>query len=609
LAHTFKLKVEPAERTIEVAPDETILSACQRSGLEIEALCGGSGKCGKCAVKVTDGNIKPSPKDLKILSRKKLREGWRLACQSKLEGDTSIYLPAISPKMIEPEMLTDFDLSLKKAPVVAIELSQLETDLKYSSHAENIKAALAKTGVNVAGESVKALRNLGQVADIKSPVRCYLFQDKLLDVKPAAESENLALALDIGTTTLSMALVDASSKRVLNVVSQRNPQYILGADVISRISSASSSPENHQRLHSLVIKATADMARRMVRELNLNLSDINLLTVVGNPTMHHLFLGLEVASLGRFPFRMAVSEEFTCTAAELGLPLKPACPVIFLPLIASYVGSDAIGMTLALSLADKRGDYLAVDVGTNGEMILNRDGQLYSCSTAAGPAFEGAGIECGMVAAEGAITGVSITREEGVMLEVKGGVPPQGIAGSGLLDIVSELLRWGVIDSSGRMIKNSSWPAFLQDRANHKYGKHYFQLDRQNDVFLSQADIREVQLAKGAIRTGIEVLIRSAGIEPDKLDGLFIAGAFGSNLKPESLVNIGMIPKLPIELVTPVGNAALTGAILCSLSEEHLAIARQISKSVNHVELSLSPSFNHDFINNTLFQKNSTKEK
>jgi len=609
LAHTFKLKVEPADRTIEVAPDETILSACQRSGLEIEALCGGSGKCGKCAVKVTDGNIKPSPKDLKILSRKKLREGWRLACQSKLEGDTSIYLPAISPKMIEPEMLTDFDLTLKKAPVVAIELSQLETDLKYSSHAENIKAALAKTGVNVAGESVKALRNLGQVADIKSPVRCYLFQDKLLDVKPAAESENLALALDIGTTTLSMALVDASSKRILNIASQRNPQYILGADVISRISSASSSPENHQRLHSLVIKATADMARRMVRELNLNLSDINLLTVVGNPTMHHLFLGLEVASLGRFPFRMAVSEEFTCTAAELGLPLKPACPVIFLPLIASYVGSDAIGMTLALSLADKRGDYLAVDVGTNGEMILNRDGQLYSCSTAAGPAFEGAGIECGMVAAEGAITGVSITREEGVMLEVKGGVPPQGIAGSGLLDIVSELLRWGVIDSSGRMIKNSSWPAFLQDRANHKYGKHYFQLDRQNDVFLSQADIREVQLAKGAIRTGIEVLIRSAGIEPDKLDGLFIAGAFGSNLKPESLVNIGMIPKLPIELVTPVGNAALTGAILCSLSEEHLAIARQISKSVNHVELSLSPSFNHDFINNTLFQKNSTKEK
>ncbi|MCL5961513.1 MAG: ASKHA domain-containing protein, partial [Chloroflexi bacterium] len=321
------------------------------------------------------------------------------------------------------------------------------------------------------------------------------------------------------------------------------------------------------------------------------------------------FLGLDVRPMGHLPFSPVAADQIVARAVELGLALEPDCTVICLPLICGYVGADTVGVILALDMLERKTTTLAIDIGTNGEIALLHRGQLYTCSTAAGPAFEGAQIRSGMQARRGAIVKVAIREEaEEVELFTVEDAPAEGLAGTGLIDAVAELLRVRVLHPSGRFQDASHWPPFLTDREVRIDGQLGFRLSdarSEGSVYLLQGDVRQLQTAKAAIATGVTMLLKEAGVGAQEVEDVLVAGAFGSYLDSESVLAIGLLPSsFRKEIVKPVGNAALGGAILAALSASSLAVAQEIKEKVRHVELSMDPSFQDEFVSQMLFPGN-----
>ncbi|MDI6812145.1 MAG: ASKHA domain-containing protein [Desulfitobacteriaceae bacterium] len=583
-----KITFLPDNLQIKVPAGMSIMTAAAEAGVEVEGPCGGKGTCGKCRVKILRSE----------------GDEWVRACQTPVSGDLVVEIPQAEVSLYRKSAISLSQATVEPDPgVVKVCLHVEAPSLEHqAADAERFLTALDRDNATL---SLEAMRSLpGALRQAGGEVTAVLSGTEVLAVETGNTLERLyGLAVDIGTTTVVAALVDLTSGETLATASASNTQNIFGADVIARIEHAAKGLKGLEQLQRRVLQVINKLIAHLRAETGVDVLEIYQAAVVGNTTMSHLFLAVDPANLAPSPFVPGFSRLTKVKAKELGLAIVPQAPVYVLPTIAGYVGADTVGVILATELDQKQGVYLAVDIGTNGEIVLAAHGQLWSCSTAAGPAFEGAQIEFGMRAANGAIEKVTIT-EAGLQLQVIGNTEPKGICGSGLLDLVAELVRTGVVDPSGRMLsadEGDELPDTLRRRLSRNDSGNGFILaaasaNRQEAVVITQKDVRELQLAKAAMRAGIDILLTTAGVKVQDIEQVLLAGAFGNYIDKHSALAMGLLPSVPEEKIQSVGNAAGAGAQLALISQGVRQRSVAIARQVVHVELSSRSDFQDKFI-------------
>ncbi len=546
------------------------------------------------------GAAAPTPAESKVLSADEMAEGWRLACQSRVSADMSVKLPASALIVAHRIQIEGIGQEVTVEPNVTKTALRLPTPSTEDPRDDLTRVLDALDDEVRPPSSVQALRNLpGVLRQSNFHVTTVVAGRTLMAVEPGDTAEAAyGVAIDIGTTTVVVYLCHLATGEVAGVASELNPQAQFGEDVISRLQMAVSGAEGLTRLHQTITQAIDRLIGHAAEEAGVARERIYEIVVVGNTCMSHLLLGLQPVGLVRLPFVPAFKGAQTVRAADLGVHIHADGQVYVVPNIGGYVGADTVGVILASELDEAKGLQVAVDIGTNGEIVVAQDGELWACSTAAGPAFEGAKISRGMRAATGAIDKVSIYGD--VTYHVLGGVRPTGICGSGLVDAVAEMTRMGVVDQSGRLRSQedvNGAPEKVRQRIVQNESGLEFVLAAGDEsgsgrpIAITARDVREAQLAKGAIYAGVDLLLRSLGRRPEEVDRLLLAGAFGNYIRRESAVAIGLVPDLPAERIVSIGNAAGLGArlALCSISLRRRA--EEIARRVHHVELSEEEGF------------------
>jgi len=421
-----------------------------------------------------------------------------------------------------------------------------------------------------------------------------------------ASAEDLSLAVDLGTTSIAAAIVSRSTGDVLAHASALNPQASFGADVISRINAVVKDRYALPRQQSLVVGTITDLLAKLIERLGFPAPYVREIIIAGNPTMEHLVIGMDPTPIAYAPFTPGFLKPQRLTSSGIGFDIDARTDVWAFPILSGYVGGDTVSFIWSARMHESNEMILGLDIGTNGEIVLGNKNRLLACSTAAGPAFEGSHIADGMRADSGAIEAVTI-RDDEVILSVKGHAPPRGICGSGLFDAVSEMRRNGLINNAGRITADTVSPA-LKKRIVQDNGPRRFILfsDHSRSIGITQKDIREIQLAKGAMHAGIRVLLAEMGIHWEDIDRVLVAGAFGNYLKPESIVGVGMLPAFLEEKIVFVGDAALTGAIEAAVSDGVKEEIEALASRVTYVELSADGRFNDVFISSLQFEVSST---
>ena len=620
---TFIVDLEPVGRRAEIQSDQSILEAAQTAGVELVSLCGGIGACDSCRIRLVAGLLTPlSLEEKAVFSKDELEAGFRLACQAYPLSDVKIDIP--------PDSLTTPQRLQVEGRAVEVSLRPcvfwLDVDLPVPSLGDlrsdhsRLKDALLEMGeerpFSMAHEVMKefsnCLRSLNWQARLvfREEDACRLDSGahargiELIAVLPP-QSRVIGLAVDIGTTKMAAYLMDLASGETIAKTGTMNPQISYGEDVISRISYVNQHPEEGRAvLQARVAETLNNLVAEMCEEAGVHREQIVEAVVVGNTAMHHLFTGLPVSQLGTSPYVPSISDALDIPAVLLGLRLAPGAYVHLPPNIAGYVGADHVSMVLASEVWRKTETLLALDIGTNTEITLSvgKTGQKLCCSCASGPAFEGAHIHDGMRAAPGAIERVQISDNQ-IRLYTIGDQPPVGICGSGILDAVAEMLRAGLLDHRGVLRKDHPFV-----RAENNLREFILATAEASghgrEVIVNRQDVNEIQLAKGAIRTGIEILLAEAGISWRDLDGVIVAGAFGTYINIESAIRIGMLPPLPVEKYVQVGNAAGAGARQMVVSVEQRLLAQELARQETYIELSTHPDFTKVFSRALLFPEN-----
>jgi len=424
------------------------------------------------------------------------------------------------------------------------------------------------------------------------------------------EADGYGVAFDIGTTTVVGLLWNLKDGELLANDARRNPQVIHGGDVISRINFSNQDyPANLEKLQSLIVSSMNETIEGFCKNMDLDIADIKFITAVGNTTMSHLLLGKNPKSLAEAPFAPAFTGEVIIDANEIGINLPAGVKLYVMPNIAGHVGSDITAGILALKLRDMQGRNIFVDIGTNGEITFANNGKLSVCSTAAGPAFEGATIYQGMRATMGAIEAVSILDGDLELKVIPGSKDVMGICGSGLIDAVAVCLNEKLIDKKGRIItkedalKNGINEKLANRLIENEDGRAIILAERngKEPIVLKQNDIREVQLAKSAIYSGIMTLLALQGLKEEDIDNVFLAGAFGNYIRKEAAVRIGLLPNISIEKIKAMGNSAGVGSSMALLSKEGRKLADLIAKETDHVELADTDVFFNFYVANMHF--------
>lgn len=601
--------IQPLGLRVEVREGETIFEAVGKGGVKLPSICGGRGLCGKCVVRVLRGEVSPpSSQELKLLGEK-VGMGFRLACQTKMLGDVEIEIPRSSLKRAPKIVVEGLETTVTFNPMVREANVHVErpslTDLRADY--QRLIDAL-KTSVDV---EVRSRPNLHIVRRLPNVFRSsgwsvrvvYHAELGVLDVSPVDEGNGLyGLAVDIGTTKLAIYLVNLRTGETETARSMLNPQVRYGEDVISRISYASD-PERTMVLQRAVIEGLNDLIEEACKHVEVNPREIYEVVTVGNTAMHHIFLGITPKTLGLAPFAPVIQDSIDLPASELGLRVNKSANLHVLPVVAGFVGADAVADIIATRVYEPDKPSMVIDIGTNTEIILNDGENLHACSCASGPAFEGARIKHGMRAAEGAIESVRIC-SDGVHYKVVGDVKPIGICGSGVVDAVSELLRSGLLSPNGRFMVSKMPNRFVKTGSGYE-----FVLAKPEEtgtgeaVTVTQRDIREVQLAKSAIATGVSLLMKDAGIRLEELSVIYLAGSFGSYIDPRSAVRIGLLPDVGLDRIKTVGNSAGVGAKMCLISQDERTRARILAKRIRFVEFYLKPEFRRVFLENLNFPK------
>jgi uncharacterized 2Fe-2S/4Fe-4S cluster protein (DUF4445 family) len=424
------------------------------------------------------------------------------------------------------------------------------------------------------------------------------------------EASKYGVAFDIGTTTVVGMLWDLEEGKLINSAARTNPQTTFGADVISRILFTKQEDGNLELMQEKILEALNNIILEFNEKEGISPKDICYATAVGNTTMSHLLLAIDPIGLAMVPFEPGFTGHVEIPASKLGLNINHNAKVIVLPNIAGHVGSDIVAVMVASDIKKLEGANLAIDIGTNGEIVLAYKGEILACSTAAGPAFEGASIRQGMRATKGAIERVKIS-EDRVQLSVIENATPIGICGSGLIECVSEILKLGLISENGRMLdkeeaKQKGYSEEIYERLRKGENGNEFVLywgKDSIDVTLTQKDVREVQLAKAAIAAGINILMNELEIEPSDLNNIFLAGAFGNYIDKDSAITIGLLPNVPKDKVVSIGNAAGAGVSMALLSESTLKHAFSLAETSKHIELASNPNFQKIYLENMYFKK------
>lgn len=536
--------------TIEYASGKSLANILLDAGVHVDNACVGRGVCGKCRVRIEDGDAGAlTETEKRILSSQEISTGMRLSCLVFPQGDITV--------------------------------DTLNNDNNQYYDIDFIGEA--SYGTNSSKENGNLILTEGYMPDFEYDV----------DLSKYPDAERIyGVAVDIGTTTVVCSLVDMMTGEEIGQASDINSQVRYGLDVLTRITYEIDHPDDGIKImHDAAIETVNKLIGKVCDECGVSAEEIYEITVAANCTMMHMLLGMDATSIGRYPFTPIFTESKYIDAKSIGLRAAEGAKVYCLPSVSSYIGADIAAGAYVCDLSRRKGNVLFVDIGTNGEMVLSTHGRMISCSCAAGPALEGMNISSGMRAADGAIEDVRIT-EAGIELEVIGGITPVGICGSGILAAIRELSRTGIIKPSGTFVKPARLP---DDDFRRKYlrtddnGGRYFVLNETEQagqqICITQTDIRQVQLAKGALLSGFMALMNRSGINPDELGEILIAGQFGAHLPAESITGAGILPPEFEGRIKYVGNTSRGGAYMALMSEQARHEMEELASEIEYIEL------------------------
>jgi len=598
------IEFEPVGRRGTCPADQSLLDCARQLGVDLANLCGGAGTCGRCKVQVLDGPVSdPTPREREFLAPQELSEGYRLACRTTPLSDCKIHVPPESLTAPQRTQVEGLAITVSpEPPVRAYPVHVPAPSLKDADKAEDLRAddqrlaeALAQQQkVSASCTDIEVLRDLSpRLRDADWQASVAVRDREVVALFPPPSSCPLGLAVDLGTTKIAAYLVDMESGQTLAAQGTMNPQIAYGEDLVARMAYAAKSPAKAARLQELVAEALKQLASEMCAQVDADPAEIVEAVVVGNTAMHHLFLQLPVRQLARAPYVPAVASALDVKTRDVGLRTAPGAYVHLLPNIAGFVGADHVAMLLATEIAQTEGVVLALDIGTNTEVCLASHGTMTSVSCASGPAFEGAHIKHGMRAARGAIESLRLAGDR-IEYQTIGGASPVGLCGSGILDSLAQLYQAGVVDARGRM--GDHHPRVrVSDREREFVLVSEEERDGQPAITFTQQDVRELQLAKGAMRTGIQVLLEANSLSAEDIEQVIIAGAFGTYIDVANAVTVGMLPPLPLDRFRQVGNAAGTGARLALISRSKRTEAQAIASRVGYIELAAAPRFARTF--------------
>lgn len=607
MADEILIIFQPDGKRVRIKREQTILEAARLAGVDLVSTCGGKGNCGKCRIliKADTKILNPLTKlEKQLLSPEERTRGYRLACHTSVKGHLTVRVPeesrsgrqrlqveGIKTRVKLNPMIRKFSLRLP-TPTLADNRSDTERLLqllKEKSQGKNLKVALA---------AIQQLPEMFRDGNNEATVLVWN-NETIVNI----ESKNTArrifgYAADIGTTKLAGYLLDLNTGEVVAVESAMNPQIPYGEDVIARIAYALKGQDEQRELQKLIVAGLNQILKHLLEKSDVSSDEVYEMTVVGNTAMHHLFLNICPKGLALSPYAPAVRSGLDVDPQDIGVNINQHGNVHVLPVVAGFVGADAVAVALATEIHKKSSLSLVLDIGTNTEILLGSRDELMACSCASGPAFEGARIKYGMRAASGAIEKVKIDPVTlDVQYETIDNVKPCGICGSGIVDITAEMLKAGIVNVMGAFNKHLHSPRLRSE------GELEFVIVRRKetstgqDITITQKDIREIQSAKAAIHTGALTLMKKRNVTERDIDAVLIAGAFGSYIDPINARIIGMYPEIKLKKVKVVGNAAGTGARMVLASKKARSQAEEVSREIKYVELATESDFQADFCN------------
>ncbi|MBQ5414265.1 MAG: DUF4445 domain-containing protein [Schwartzia sp.] len=624
MAEAYTIVFQPSGRRGEVPAGKTVLAAAQELGVGIEASCGGKGVCGKCRIIVEEGRFEKlglvsgashvserGETEEKFFTEDELSRGYRLACLTQITGDLVVTVPeesrSVKQVILEKGKKRTFTIN----PAVkqyTIKLPAPTLEDARDDRRRLLDVLEEKEGLSGLTVDYPVLRTLPRtLRENDWIVTVSVWQGKeVIRVESGEAPHTLGIAIDIGTTTLAAFLCDLVTGELLSKASRMNPEIGYGEDVLARISYAMANEDGGEKLQRAMQDAVSELAAQMTGEIGRTPLEVDEMVLVYNTAMHHFTLGLDSRYVGRSPFAPAASDALDIKARDLGILINPSANIHSLPIEAGFVGADNVAVLLAEEPYNSESVKLIIDIGTNGEIDLGNKERLLSTSCATGPALEGAQIAFGMRAAPGAIERIEInpeTYEPRYKVIGKDEWFPdisftgaQGICGSGIIDVVAELYRAGIISKAGRINTKLDTPRVRKDdKGKAEYVLAWApETAVHKDIVITQGDIRAVQLAKGAIYVGAKYLMEKYGI--DHVDEVILAGAFGSYINKKSAMALGMFPDCALEKVQAVGNAAGDGARIALLNVEKRKEAAKVAREVEFIETAVEPDFQTRFM-------------
>lgn len=609
---TVSLTFQPDAQAVEIEQGETVLHAAWQCGIAIKSVCGGRGKCGTCIVDLPHPDdaaavLSPqSAQEISLLPR--AQEGThRLACMTHVHGSVTVHIPAESRAAATPPSKPYNETLVALAPTVERVTIQVEPpgSAPIRSLATRITQALAvATGLPAPQiqPSVMAEYSRHRGFDTATRLTATLHAKAgVIQLRPGERTRRLGIAVDIGTTSIVVFLCDLATGAILAVRTANNPQAAFGEDVISRITHIHRDPRLLGRMQGMIVAEINRLLAEAARSCDVDIDDVLDAVVVANPTMLHILMGVDPEPIGRGPYMSVWTEAVDVEAAQIGLVLAPGARLFVFPMSSGYIGGDTIAAVLTRERDFFRGTQLLIDVGTNGEVVLAKEGVLTATSCATGPVYEGAHIACGVRASPGAIDHVWAIADGDLGWSAiphpgrDDDEPPIGICGSGVIACVAALAAAGIVDRDGTL--NREHPGVRVDPMSS--AAEYVLVPASasgtgRDIIVTQLDVRNVQLGKAALRAGIEILLRDQKVK--RLDTIYLAGAFGNHLDPADILSIGMVPPVPQDRIVPIGNAAGDGARMALFSTRFRERACRLARRTSVIELSWRSEFQDAFI-------------
>ena len=608
--------------TIECNAGDNLLELARRANVAIDAPCSGNGSCGKCRVKLIEGELESFQS--RHISDEEYNAGWRLSCNSKVRTDCTVWVPDIA-SAYQSRMKTADLSSPKEIAIFEDCQAQLKASgIEFTNNFRSVVISMAEPTLDDTMPDIErftwALQDALGVAKVKVPFAVMVklantlrehrwtvcvkgeMQDDVfqcMEVCDPADTVIVGCAIDIGTTTVTMVLVDLETGKILAKGSSGNGQIRYGADVINRIIEQGRTG-GKKKLQDAIVKETLNpIIANLCKAANVNARSILRLCVAANTTMNHLFVGVDAESVRMEPYIPSFFGWEGLLAGDLKLPANPLAPVQIAPNIGSYVGGDITAGTLAAGLWDKDEMSLFIDLGTNGELVFGNRDFLMSCACSAGPAFEGGDISCGMRATDGAVEACIIdkeTMEPTLTIVGDEGQRVVGICGSGIIDIISELYRCGIINAKGLFVREGD----RVRRDQHGMGRYVLATPEESEtgreVSINEVDIDNFIRAKGAIFSAIDTLLTSVDMTVDMIDHVYVAGGIGSGINMKNAVNIGMLPDVDLDKYSYIGNSSLTGAYAMVLSDQANAKCAEVGANMTYLELSTYPGYMDSFV-------------